>query len=542
MWRESYTPPLIQTTNDNESRIRYLEEVVHRLLIGKNSSMPSLISSAPRSASFRYSKNRGLIPILSEATAKSLPIAQSKQHMSSYLNQTSTLSTDRRPPLSNFAFSLASSLQESDKNPLFQSHSSKRCPSSNRSMSLQPKRGHAETRVKNSNRKVNKAKNETEDHQSPRFKLDLTCRTLSLSRTSAIPLSSLSPTIRPSPELQKSNSPVQSISLDRFPSFDRLTSLDLRLNANPEILPPTTSNPSQPSSSSVDILADLKVAHGQLPFIKPGPPDLDADPNSHVFKPLSSYINHPATSPADSGRTVDTVKQRNSDCATHSPPTVPDSTRPHLTSGIVLSQLGSPTSPPPVIPDKQLSLTVESLPRSSGQPKDTPTSPNGCVKNATTSAHPSANAIGIQPCNYLPSSSATNTLTITTLTSSPNDTSTNNIAETLPTPSAPSPACSTCPLTALAYLEKFDVAEGGAITVMEYSDYSSNSLLAPDLSQAAVEHYDDIDNYLKTLNSDEKKNKKKKKKKKKTSHPTSTCDNPVPNTTSTPENPVLFYV
>ncbi|KAH9466789.1 hypothetical protein Pst134EB_001837 [Puccinia striiformis f. sp. tritici] len=379
-------------------------------------------------------------------------------------------------------------------------------------MSLQPKRGHAETRVKKYNRKVTKAKNATEDQQSPRFELDLTCRTLSLSY--------------------------------RFPSFDRLTSLDLRLNANPEILPPTTSNPSQPSSSSVDILADLKVAHGQLPFIKPGPPDLDADPNSHVFKPLSSYINHPATSPADSGQTVDTVKQHNSNCATHSPPTVPDSARPHSISGITLSQLDSPPSPPLVISNKQSSLMIELLHGSLGQPKNTPSSPNSCIEHPTTLAHPSTHTTDTQPCNYLPSSSAIDTLTVLTLTASLNDTSTNDITETLPTPSVPSPACSTCPLTALAYLEKFDVAEGGAITVMEYSDYSLDSLLAPDLSQAVVEHYDNIDNYLKTLNSDEKKKqkKKKKKKKKKTSHPTSTCDNPVPDTTSTPENPVLFHV
>ncbi|KAI9605633.1 hypothetical protein H4Q26_003998 [Puccinia striiformis f. sp. tritici PST-130] len=163
-----------------------------------------------------------------------------------------------------------------------------------------------------------------------------------------------------------------------------------------------TLNPNKRASLRLDSLADLKVVHDQLPFIKPSP----SDPNSHspLFKPLSSYINIPAT-----------------------PPTVPDSTRPRVTSGIVLSQLDSPTSPPPVIPDKQLSLTVESLPRSSGQPKDTPTSPNGCVKNATTSAHPSANALGIQPCNYLPSSSATDTSTITDsspLASTPDSTKT----------------------------------------------------------------------------------------------------------------------
>ncbi|KAI9612212.1 hypothetical protein H4Q26_008306 [Puccinia striiformis f. sp. tritici PST-130] len=125
--------------------------------------------------------------------------------------------------------------------------------------------------------------------------------------------------------------------------------------------------------------------------------------------------------------------------------------------------------------------------------------------------------------------------------------------ELLP-PSAPSPIYSTRPLpvlpacslaidsTSKAYPEEFDVTEGGAITVMEYSDCSMDFQLAPDLSQAALKQYEDIDNYLKLANADETKMKKKKKKKKKKANPTSTRDNPVSDTNSTPDNPVLFYV
>ncbi|KAI9612144.1 hypothetical protein H4Q26_008237 [Puccinia striiformis f. sp. tritici PST-130] len=60
----------------------------------------------------------------------------------------------------------------------------------------------------------------------------------------------------------------------------------------------------------------------------------------------------------------------------------------------------------------------------------------------------------------------------------------------------------------------------GSITIVEHSNTSVASNLAPDLSLSAKEHYDDIDNYLKILNSDENK-------KKKTPEPTPIEDNPI---------------
>ncbi|KAI7955278.1 hypothetical protein MJO28_005678 [Puccinia striiformis f. sp. tritici] len=79
--------------------------------------------------------------------------------------------------------------------------------------------------------------------------------------------------------------------------------------------------------------------------------------------------------------------------------------------------------------------------------------------------------------------------------------------------------------------ECFDEAELVSITVL---DDFVDPQLAPDFTQASLQHYDNINNYLKTLGSDETKiNKKKKKKKKKKK---------TPDPTSTPDNPVLFYV
>ncbi|KAH9455566.1 hypothetical protein MJO29_012327 [Puccinia striiformis f. sp. tritici] len=79
--------------------------------------------------------------------------------------------------------------------------------------------------------------------------------------------------------------------------------------------------------------------------------------------------------------------------------------------------------------------------------------------------------------------------------------------------------------------ECFYEAELVSITVL---DDFVDPQLAPDFTQASLQHYDNINNYLKTLGLDENKiNKKKKKKKKKKK---------TPDPTSTPDNPVLFYV
>ncbi|KAH9455007.1 hypothetical protein Pst134EA_022493 [Puccinia striiformis f. sp. tritici] len=318
MGQETFVRPPDQLSDSYEKRIRHLEGVVHFLLANSNfvdHARFTCVSAVPLAGSFRYSMDRGLIPLLSKTTADSLT------------------SDWRNKSLKGLRFSNRPS------------------SSSNHSVSTKP-------------RSASSSPRSTDTQARP-----LDTGLLTQERRPSL-LNDRSPPLPTSPYLQ---------------SFNTMTL-----------------NPNKRASLRLDSLADLKVVHDQLPFIKPSP----SDPNSHspLFKPLSSYINIPAT-----------------------PPTVPDSTRPRVTSGIVLSQLDSPTSPPPVIPDKQLSLTVESLPRSSGQPKDTPTSPNGCVKNATTSAHPSANALGIQPCNYLPSSSATDTSTITDsspLASTPDSTKT----------------------------------------------------------------------------------------------------------------------
>ncbi|KAI9606213.1 hypothetical protein H4Q26_004588 [Puccinia striiformis f. sp. tritici PST-130] len=106
--------PFHQTKSSYETRIQYLEDVVHLLISRTNSPMPPLIFLASRLASFRYSKDGGLIPLLSEATAKSLAVARSEQHVPSHLARASTSSATRCQPPSNSVFSSATSLKRND--------------------------------------------------------------------------------------------------------------------------------------------------------------------------------------------------------------------------------------------------------------------------------------------------------------------------------------------------------------------------------------------------------------------------------------------
>ncbi|KAH9447399.1 hypothetical protein Pst134EA_029437 [Puccinia striiformis f. sp. tritici] len=62
-----------QTNNDYETRIRQLEDVVHLLLARSELQRPppSFTSIAPV-GSFRYSRYKGLVPLLSKSTSESL--------------------------------------------------------------------------------------------------------------------------------------------------------------------------------------------------------------------------------------------------------------------------------------------------------------------------------------------------------------------------------------------------------------------------------------------------------------------------------------
>ncbi|KAI9624858.1 hypothetical protein H4Q26_016633 [Puccinia striiformis f. sp. tritici PST-130] len=255
-----------------------------------------------------------------------------------------------------------------------------------------------------------------------------------------------------------------------------------------------TPNPIQAASPAIDSLADLESVH-TWPTSNLTTPNPDADPNSNVFKPLSSCIDPPATTPADSEFLAE-----------------------HLTSEITSAHASASSTPiinalseahchpgDPILPDPPLL---------NNQPSQQPG--NSSNDNLTTSSSDAVTADCSINKEDLVQASA-------------------NIITTYP--------------------HEFDVAEMGAITIRDYCDTSTDFLgsitfvehrgtsvapnLAPDLPHSALQHNADIDNYLNLADTDETEMKKKKKKKAK---PTLTSDNLVSDPTSNPDNPVLFYV
>ncbi|KAA1089261.1 hypothetical protein PGT21_011883 [Puccinia graminis f. sp. tritici] len=110
-------------------------------------------------------------------------------------------------------------------------------------------------------------------------------------------------------------------------------------------------------------------------------------------------------------------------------------------------------------------------------------------------------------------------------------------------PSSPSPINSTLPLPALpdcsipiyptapACPVNLEIAAIGSLTIENDDIDSITARIAPEYSQATLDYYNDIQEYLQQANADETETKKKKKKKKKKKA----------NPTSTPNNPILFY-
>ncbi|KAH9452638.1 hypothetical protein MJO28_008455 [Puccinia striiformis f. sp. tritici] len=126
-----------RVTDPYENCIQYLEEIVHLLLAKTVSPRPPIVSSAPQASSFRYSVDRGLVPILSEATARSLAIALSDRHTVSYpRTRTPGDCINRRPSpsltsLLNSGAPITRSLKKTNQDSLPQ-------PLSNRRLSASP--------------------------------------------------------------------------------------------------------------------------------------------------------------------------------------------------------------------------------------------------------------------------------------------------------------------------------------------------------------------------------------------------------------------
>ncbi|KNE88913.1 hypothetical protein PSTG_17639, partial [Puccinia striiformis f. sp. tritici PST-78] len=454
-----------------------------------------------------YSTDRGLVPLLSKATAESLAITQSSRPTSlppspHQCSNAMRPASNRRPPITSSlgsSFFDKSSSAQQEKNFPTQAPFSNELPSAHRPAFHETKNNQAKTETKEPDDIIVDCKISVGDPQSPQSGLltvpppehsklgslmttsntDLICSARPSSCDAVTCLSSLRPAAGPSSGLQGNNSPSRSRSLDRIPPAARAKapieehasvtpSPRLKVNIDTPNLD-TTPSDSQTSSKPVSVAS--QPAQSPYKQTLPYPLVSATDPTAAIE----------AQDPPSTSFNIDLAAQT----ATLPYPLVSATDPTAATSFLSITPITSPASSTitHAVPTPNLELSSPDHEDISTLLTPSESSPLPKQKNT--------------PDSYLPTDS--------------------NNTDVYP--------------TIQDFPECFDEAELVSITVL---DDFVDPQLAPDFTQASLQHYDNINNYLKTLGSDETKiNKKKKKKKKKKK---------TPDPTSTPDNPVLFYV
>ncbi|KAA1097796.1 hypothetical protein PGT21_020258 [Puccinia graminis f. sp. tritici] len=447
MQRGHHLRPSYQTSDRYEARIRHLEDVVCLLLARKDPHQLPFISTAPLNNSFRYCKQKGLVPLLSKAATESLSTDLQS------IKQEGTI------PLIKpgyYAFSYRSLFNCSP--PVTQPPPPQPpAETTSRERQFKTTKGH-EIMSAGFRRPLTisqvyqgRANSEITDEQCPpvpaldRASSDQTQEPRPFSSPAVphcLPQSEVVKDSAPSPLILLKTPPLRSGSLNCFLSSDCPMSDDINRGLTKLEIQPSTGDPqsscSTMTSSPPSENLDLKADDGLALFLSKDN--------------LTSATNHQTDTPAH-----------------------------------------SPVNPIIIVAD-------DSLPTS-------------------FLANPAATSATDNTSNLTPPLVST---------SPPDPTATTPLLTTIPASTLqPEPAMPNCSS------DSFDIAAIGSITVMEDSTaFKDPQLWAPSLSQAALENYKDIDDYLKTLEVDETEMKKKKKKKKKKK---------TPDPTSIPDNPVLFY-
>ncbi|KAA1069244.1 hypothetical protein PGT21_018067 [Puccinia graminis f. sp. tritici] len=417
--------PFHQTTNGYETCIQQLEEVIHLLLARTNPSHPPLVSSAPLANSFRYSADRGLIPLLSKATQSHL--------------QSPSLAT---------ACSLCSHLLNFLSSRLPPTTSTKPLQLVGPPHYLLPNR-------------INQRQRPLQGHRH-------------------------APTliVTPKGHLHAQRGRCCRRRLQPLAKWTRLDLASTLLADTTTVLHPTlTASQSDPSST---LLVNSRMDSSTIP---PPPP-----------LPQPKTASQPATPPPNTQP---------------DPLTAFPTPSPYLTISVIQPASTSTLSdvPPPSLAAK-IPVMLSSAAVKQSNKKKRPCQSHSPQDPETWESHHSH-------CLYYYNSNITDH-------QSNNDTHPSILSPYNCNSIAIYPTAQGCP-------DNLDIAAIGSITVVEDSTVSKEpQLWPPSLSQAlaALKNYNDIDNYLKTLEAEgtEMKKKKKKKKKKKA------------DPTSTPDNPILFYV
>ncbi|KAI9623625.1 hypothetical protein H4Q26_014352 [Puccinia striiformis f. sp. tritici PST-130] len=236
--------PFHQTKSSYETRIRYLEDVVHLLISRTNSPMPPLIFLASRLAS--DCEVVGCCPI--------------EQHVPSHLARASTSSATRCQPPSNSVFSSATSLKRNDS------------PRNAASTVPPPELSELKSSTTSPDRRSASNTDLTSSLQPP-SRASIMCP--SSLRIAAGPSSILQANSYP-PGMRMTKSHVRLLSLDWPPSSGRSeTKKFARDPQTPCSINTAAPNPSQITSSAIDSLADLEFVHNQ-PITDLTPPEAHA--------------------------------------------------------------------------------------------------------------------------------------------------------------------------------------------------------------------------------------------------------------------------
>ncbi|KAA1081056.1 hypothetical protein PGT21_028456 [Puccinia graminis f. sp. tritici] len=475
-----------QTSDRYEARIRHLEDVVCLLLARADLDQISLGSSTPLIGSFRYSIDQGLVPVLSKRTLKALANdwlgVKPKRPVSPIKSNCCPMSTYRSPP-------------------------------SPQTQSLPT--------------------------PSVASLADLTVSSdpLSSSRTVTAHQNKIATIVEPHESDWLLNSSTARAS---FTTNEATTPTTSRTSEDPKA---STFKP--PQHRQTRLLSDSAIAYGRLE--SPKAKNTHAIISAADDSLLTLFFPNPRTVPnSDASSAIILLKtpplrSRSLDCFLSSDRPMSDDINRGLTKLKIQPSTGDPqsscstmnSSPPSENLDLKadngltLFLSKDNLTSATNHRTDTP-------------AHSPVNAIIIVADDLLPTSFLANPAA-TSATDNTSNLTPPLVSTSPPDPTATTPLLTTIPVSTLppepampnCSSDSFDIAAIGSITVMEDSTaFKDPQLWAPSLSQAALENYKDIDDYLKTLEADETEMKKKKKKKKKKK---------TPDPTSIPDNPVLFY-
>ncbi|KAA1129449.1 hypothetical protein PGTUg99_006879 [Puccinia graminis f. sp. tritici] len=495
--------PFSPTENRYDSRIRYLEEVVHLLLAGTNSTCFSL-STPTLAGSFRYSIKRGLEPVLPDKTAMSLvadwrigrPIRQ-KRFSSPPCRQNRLLATCN------------TSLHPA------------RVPSPTPSTSLTNPASPATIGVADSTNTAKSSSTSNTEHQAA---------------------------VNP---MEVSASPTDSITTLGFAA-------NTAQNYTPQLADPHSPPPVNHCSSPDSPVSHKRGLAGAFSFELPPPAlaislerptSLEAHAShaitltqrsnsANVVEPnnFSSLDNTAATATA----VIDLINNnaiQNKGPSPFPPPSSSSSAHPSTTAIIIESHDQSSTllvvnGPAPIT-----STVTTSAPSRSYDHQLTFISATDAVIAPTSLSCLNLINNKDNQDNLLPTTNLAQSFTDTiddNITSFP---VTLPIDPTLPLPSVINNLDLVChqtqPIKPPAQPDNFEVAAVGGIEILDNENSNAiDARLAPEYSQATLDYYNDIQEYLQQANTEgtEMKKKKKKKKKKKA------------NLTSTPDNPILFYV